>query len=90
MIPASFPPGFISVYGRGSTQGFSGFPVQYMFGVVNQLSGGGSGAYSLGQNVLFPYKESISLIYGNVNYYLVEEGRIVLTENPIEIIEPET
>lgn len=86
MIPAIFPPGFISVYGTGSTQGFSGYPSNYTFGVVNQLSCGGSGAYSLGQNVLFPFKESISLIYGNVNYYLVDESKIVLTEDIVVIV----
>ena len=89
MIPASFPPGFISIYGTGSTQGFTGYPTgTYSFGVVNQLSGGGSGAYPLGANVLFPYSQSIPLIYGNQKYYLVQESSIVLTENVV-VIEPE-
>ena len=93
MIPATFPPGFISVYGHGSIQGFGGYPNTqsgYMFGLVNQLSNGGSGAYSLGRSVLFPYQGqgTIPLIYGGVQYYLVQESSIVLTENIIEI-EPE-
>lgn len=93
MIPATFPPGFISIYGHGSIQGFGGYPNKesgYMFGLVNQLSNGGSGAYSLGRSVLFPYKNSIPLIYGGTTYYLVQESQIVLTEDEIVIIpEPE-
>lgn len=94
MIPATFPPGFISIYGHGSIQGFPGYPdVErgYMFGLVNQLSNGGSGAYSLGRSVLFPYKGqgTIPLIYGGTTYYLVQESQIVLTEDEIIIIEPE-
>lgn len=88
MIPATFPAGYLSIYGRQSIQGFT--PSSgYQFGVINQMSGDGGGLFSLGRSVMFPYKNQVSVIYGNVEYYLIPQSDILLTENEIIIVEPE-
>ena len=90
MIPAIFPPGFVSIYGSGSTQGFTlqqEYYRDYTFGLINQVTDE-QGAYSLGQSVLFPFKQGVPVIYGGITYYIIDQSKIVLSENPI-IIEPE-
>ena len=89
MIPATFPAGYLSIYGTQSIQGFTlptGSP--YSFGVINQMSGDGGGLFSLGRNVMFPYRNSTAVIYGGQEYYLVPQSDIILTENEIIIVEP--
>jgi hypothetical protein len=80
-IPALLPPGMLSIYGTRSTQDFSlPFNSDLTFGVINQLSPAYQSGFQAGQNVLFPFKEAYSLIYGNVNYFLIDESKIVFTE----------
>lgn len=73
-------PGLLSIYGRGSIYGFSGQSAGLTFGVINSMSQQNSGAYGVGQNVLFPYANAMSVNYSGVQYFLVPESEIVLIE----------
>lgn len=82
-LPVKLSSGILSIYGTGSTQGIDlTQSPQLQFGVVNQLPYD-YGMFSLGQNVLFNPSDSNRVLYQDVQYFLVPEVKIILTEDEI-------
>ena len=79
-------PGLLSIYGRGSIYGFTGQSEGLTFGVINSMSQNISGSYALGQNVLFRYRNEVSVNYQGNQYWLINEAQIILVEVPPEVI----
>lgn len=73
--------GFVSIYGTASIYGFV-LPnnSDLTFGVIYQLADSGQNSYSVGQNVLLPYKEAYNISYQNQNYWLINQDKIILIE----------
>lgn len=82
MLPIRLAPGIVSLYSSKSIQGFE-FVNNTMvaFGVINQMADTEQSQYSVGQNVLIPYKEADEIIYGNQTYWLLPENKIIFTED---------
>ena len=78
-ITPRLAPGFVSIYGAASIYGFGHSP-NVAFGRIHAMSISNSGAYSLGQNVLVPYKGSNFVSYAGIQYWLIEESKIILIE----------
>lgn len=72
-------PGLVSIYGSASIYGFT-HSEWLTFGRIYQLPVGNSGAFSLGQNVLFPFRNANSISYANTQYFLIPESEIILVE----------
>lgn len=84
-LPGYIPrlaPGILSIYGTASIYGFSGLSQGITFGVINSMSSNNSGAYSVGQNVLIPYENANSVNYSGRTYWLIDESKIILVEQP--------
>ena len=79
MIVPTLPPYFFSIYGSASIYGF-GLSPGVAFGRIHQMSIVNSGAYSLGMNVLVPYRGSHYVTYAGTTYWLIEESKIILIE----------
>lgn len=82
-VPIILTPGYSLIYGAASTQGISVGNKALTFGTINQ-TGAGQPNYSIGQSVLFPYKEATTLTYQNQAYFLIDEAKIIFSEDAIE------
>lgn len=85
-VPINILPGYTLIYGTKSIQDITiqNQEVFFTFGTVTQ-TGGSPANYNIGTSCLFPYKESVNLIYGGNSYFYVWEDSIVLTETPLDI-----
>lgn len=77
------PPGILSIYGVPSIYGFGHGPTT-TFGVIYDMSIANSGRYSIGQNVLIPYREAHMISYAMQEYWLIDESKIILIEQQEE------
>jgi hypothetical protein len=82
-LPVKLSGGIMSVYGSGSLNGIdiTNSP-KLQFGVINLLPYD-YGEYALGQNVLFNIDDTNRVMYNNVQYFLIAETKIILTEDDI-------
>lgn len=73
--------GLVSIYGTQSIYGFT-LPddTDLAFGVIYQMSDNQQSGYSVGQNVLLPYKEANQVIYQNQTYWIINPDKIILIE----------
>lgn len=80
-LPVILPPNTVSVYGHVSLQGItSDIKDSLQFGIVDQIPSGAANGL-IGQSVLFKVDNAIRLNYNNSQYFLIQQGDIILTEN---------
>ncbi len=80
-LPVRLYPGQVSIYGAASITGLLVDNMQ--FGIVDQMWDDTDGTISLGQSVMFSPSRAISVTYGNVSYFLIEQNDIKLIETPL-------
>jgi len=77
-LPVRLYPGIVSIYGASSVMGLQTEGMQ--FGLVDQIWDDIQGTLSIGQSVMFPIEKSITVTYGNMDFFLVEQNDIKLIE----------
>lgn len=89
-LPIFLSPGQVLIYGFGSTASVSGIvpsSTGFLFGVIQQVWNYGNINAQVGTSVMFNDKDVICrLAVSNANnwpYTLIEEAKLVLTENII-------
>lgn len=84
-LPFVLAYGFVAVYGNGATPGIQGFPAAsgWKFGEIVQVSPGLPTTLE-GDSVMFKDSEvRCRISYQNYPYTIVEQAKVVLTENPL-------
>lgn len=82
-LNAALKPNYVSIYGRGSIQGITmNLPSQFQFGLVDQIWDLLPNIVAVGDSVMFRLADADPYTNGNIQYYLVEETKIILTEDP--------
>ena len=84
-IPVILRQGIVSIYGAGSADGINGIipPPGYIFGIIDQVWNGGTMPPYIGDSVMFKAEDVTKLIYSNWPYLLIDETKIVITEEPL-------
>lgn len=81
-LPANLYPGYVSIYGAASINGIVTRTSGLQFGLINQIYNSYQNSISVGQSVMFKQDgDTIRLNYGGVDYFLIEEKKIILIEN---------
>lgn len=81
-LPASLKPNYVSIYGMSSIQGITmNVPTQFQFGVVDQIYDLLPNIVAIGDSVMFRLADADSYTNGNRQYYLIEETKVILTED---------
>jgi len=83
MIPARLYNGYLLIYGAPSITGIVPNSSGFQFGLVNQIYDNVSGDVSLNQSIMFRYDDSITVTYDGQQYFLLEEQKVILIENPL-------
>jgi len=82
-LPCVLYPGQISIYGVGSTSGTSGIipgNIDILFGLVNQVSGGGQSMIKVGQSVMYNKNDITDIVNLEWQYTILPEDKIILIE----------
>ena len=83
MIPARLYNGYLLIYGAPSISGIVPNLSGYQFGLVNQIFDNIPGDVSLNQSIMFKYDDSITVTYNGQQYFLLQEQKVILIENPL-------
>ena len=82
-LPVRLPVGIVSIYNASSINGLAPFDPEFNFGVVDQTYSQVPGIVTNGQTVMYNKENSIQIAYQGITYYLVDEKKITLVENPL-------
>ena len=82
-LNAALKPNYVSIYGRSSIQGIiMNTPTLFQFGLVDQIYDLLPNLVAVGDSVMFRLADADPYTNDNLQYYLIEETKIILTEDP--------